>query len=261
MSSFSEGNAPWKGNKKPGRKGPLGRGGFRRDAVSDDWVWGWHAVVAALANPLREKPQRLIATRDRAQTLKAQFGDHAAAEIVEPQAISQVLPQGAVHQGVALKVAMLESATLDQFVPAPGHVVLMLDQITDPQNVGTILRSAAAFGAKGVILQDRHAPKLTGTLAKAAVGAVDQIPVAYVVNLSRALETLADMGWQTLGLDGAAETTLDQALTGEATVLVLGSEGEGLRRLVADHCDVLAKISMPACFKAGIKSLLKMAYC
>jgi 23S rRNA (guanosine2251-2'-O)-methyltransferase len=126
----------------------------------------------------------------------------------------------------------------------------MLDQITDPQNIGAIFRSAAAFGARGVILQDRHAPALTGVLAKTAVGAVDKIPHARVVNLSRALEELADLGWRAVGLAGEAEDTLDEVLDARPTVLVLGSEGEGVRRLVAEHCDVMGKIAMPGGFES-----------
>ena len=126
----------------------------------------------------------------------------------------------------------------------------MLDQITDPQNIGAIFRSAAAFGAQGMIVQDRHAPALTGVLAKTAVGAVDKIPYARVVNLSRALEELADLGWRAVGLDGSSEETLDTALDGRPTVLVMGSEGDGIRRLVAEHCDVLAKIPMPGGFES-----------
>ncbi len=124
----------------------------------------------------------------------------------------------------------------------------MLDQVTDPQNVGAIFRSAAAFGARGVILQDRHAPLLTGALAKAAAGAVDRISHARETNLSRALERLDAMGWRAVGLDGEADIDLHEALDARPTVLVMGSEGEGLRRLVREHCDVLAKIPMPGGF-------------
>jgi 23S rRNA (guanosine2251-2'-O)-methyltransferase len=127
---------------------------------------------------------------------------------------------------------------------------VMLDQITDPQNIGAIFRSAAAFGARGMILQDRHAPALTGVLAKTAVGAVDKIPHARVVNLSRALEELADLGWRAVALAGEAEQTLDQVLDDRPTVLVLGSEGEGVRRLVAENCDVMGKIAMPGGFES-----------
>ena len=126
----------------------------------------------------------------------------------------------------------------------------MLDQVTDPQNVGAILRSAAAFGAVGVVLQDRHAPKLTGALAKAAAGAVDRIATAHVVNLARALDELTDAGWRAVGLAGEGGHPLAQVLDGSPTVLVLGSEGEGLRRLVAEHCDELAAIPMPGGFES-----------
>jgi 23S rRNA (guanosine2251-2'-O)-methyltransferase len=133
--------------------------------------------------------------------------------------------------------------------PASG-VLLMLDQVTDPQNVGAIFRSAAAFGATGLILQERHAPPLTGALAKAAAGAIEQVPHARAVNLSRALEQLTDAGWRAVGLAGEAEASLEAVLDGRPTVLVMGSEGEGLRRLVAEHCDALARIAMPGGFES-----------
>lgn len=207
-------------------------------------------MEAALENPARGAPNRLLATPDRARQIEQRFGRLKALEVADNAAIAQLLPQGAVHQGVALKPAELESAALEDFVAEPGAVLLMLDQVTDPQNVGAILRSAAAFGARGLILQDRHAPKLTGALAKAAAGAVERTPIARVVNLSRALETLVELGWRTVGLTGAAERSLSEALDGAPVVLVLGSEGEGLRRLVAEHCDELAKIPMPGGFES-----------
>ncbi len=246
MSSPRERNGPRKGFKK-GPPGPFNR---KPDKVSDEWLWGWHAVSAALGNDSRAAPQQLLATAERAKEIEARFGRVRALEVADSNQIANHLPPGAVHQGVALRVAHLQTWGLEAFDAAPGAVLLMLDQVTDPQNVGAILRSAAAFGAAGVILQDRHAPQLSGALAKAAVGAVDQIPTARVVNLSRALEELAELGWRAVGLDGSAERNLDQVLDGAPTVLVLGSEGEGLRRLVAEHCDELAKISMPGGFES-----------
>lgn len=214
-----------------------------------DWLWGVHAVEAALGNPARPAPRRLLATEDRARTLSRRFLG-VRAETVDAHEIGRLLPQGAVHQGLALKIDPPEPLSVEEIgAPAEG-VLVMLDQITDPQNVGAIFRSAAAFGARGLILQDRHAPALSGALAKAAVGAIDRLPHAVAVNLSRALEQLSDLGWRIVGLDGASQTALDAALDGSPTVLVMGSEGEGLRRLVSEHCDILAKIPMPGGFES-----------
>jgi 23S rRNA (guanosine2251-2'-O)-methyltransferase len=218
--------------------------------VSDDWIWGWHAVEAALANPLRGPAELILATPDRLKQIRSRFGALPALQEADNQQIAQRLPQGSVHQGVAVKGATLEEVMLADFEPRRGAVLLMLDQVTDPQNVGAILRSAAAFGATGVVLQDRNAPRLTGALAKAAAGAVDRIPTARVVNLSRALDELAKAGWRAVGLTGEGERELAQALDGGPTVLVLGSEGEGIRRLVAEHCDELARIPMPGGFES-----------
>jgi len=223
----------------------------RRSEPSNDWLWGWHAVQAALANPNREGFKRLLVSPSRAQEIEAAAGKaRVRFEQMEGQDISRHLPTGAVHQGIALLADPLEGDGLESFIMEPGGVLLMLDQLTDPQNVGAIFRSAAAFGARGVILQDRHAPALVGALAKAAVGAVDALPHARVVNLSRALEQLAEAGWRAVGLDGSADLTLEEALDEKPTVLVLGSEGEGIRRLVAEHCDTLAKIPMPGGFES-----------
>jgi len=257
VTSHRQRNDARKGPKSPyspalgeRREGP--RGPVRRAPVEEpnEWLWGWHAVAAALANPDREPPKRLLATADRATKLAGIKPQATKIEILETHQIGQALPQGAVHQGVALKVAALEGVGIEDLAAEGSGVILMLDQLTDPQNVGAAFRSAAAFGAKGIILQERHAPSLSGSLAKAAAGAVDVIPHARVVNLSRALEKLSDMGWRAVGLDGAAEQSLEDALDGSPTVLVLGSEGEGLRRLVAEHCDVLASIPMPGGFES-----------
>lgn len=242
-------------DRKTGFRPHLDKGGKARpqrvSAVdSKDWLWGVHAVEAALDNPGRDTPRRLLATADRGQALTRRFGELKTLDIVEAAEIARMLPAGAVHQGLALKTSPLEPLSiLEMGTPAEG-VIILLDQITDPQNVGAIFRSAAAFGARGVILQDRHAPALSGALAKAAAGAVDKLPHAVAVNLSRALETLNDLGWRAVGLDGHSTVNLAHALDGQPTVLVLGSEGEGLRRLVSEHCDVLARIPMPGGFES-----------
>lgn len=215
-----------------------------------DWIWGTHAVEAALSNPARPAPKRLLATADRAKRLAPNLAKAPFLQIMEGAEIARQLPAGAVHQGIALKIDEPEALSVyDLGTPAQGLLV-MFDQITDPQNIGAIFRSAAAFGARGAILQDRHSPALSGVLAKTAVGAVDKVPYARVVNLSRALEELTDLGWRAVGLSGDAEQTLDQVLDERPTVLVLGSEGEGVRRLVAEHCDVMGKIAMPGGFES-----------
>lgn len=270
MSSNRERNDR-KTGKKPPRKGgfegprdggwspsggrsraPEGRpAGPRAKADPDNFVWGRHPVLAALANPARAGKGRLFATPDRAAELER---DGAAAgrdvEIVEGRELERMLPPGAAHQGVVFKVAPLEGVSLDELAEPAEGLLVMLDQLTDPQNVGAIFRSALAFGAKGVIVQERHSPALAGALAKASAGAIERLPCARVVNLSRALERLADAGWRAVGLDGSSDATLEEALDGSPTVLVMGSEGEGIRRLVAEHCDALARIPMPGGFES-----------
>lgn len=246
MASHSERNDARKGRDK-GRPGRFSR---RAEAVADDWIWGWHAVEAALANPRRGVPDLILATPERSQQITARFGPLPALRQADNQEIAQRLPQGSVHQGVAVKGAVLDPVEIGDFQARPGAVLLMLDQVTDPQNVGAILRSAAAFGAAGVILQDRNSPRLIGALAKAAAGAVDRIPTARVVNLSRALDQLSDAGWRAVGLAGDSGRDLAAVLDRTPIVLVLGSEGEGLRRLVAEHCDELARIPMPGGFES-----------
>jgi len=222
----------------------------RLEEIQTEWLWGWHAVVAALENPDRAPVKRLVATADRAKTLAERFGGAHPVDILESAAIAQLVPQGAVHQGIALRIPLIEPLALEDLAQPARGVILMLDQITDPQNVGAIFRSAAAFGARGMILQDRHAPALCGALAKAAAGAVDKVPHARETNLSRALERLEALGWRAVGLDGAAPDDLAAVLDGAPTVLVMGSEGEGLRRLVREHCDALARIPMPGGFES-----------
>jgi 23S rRNA (guanosine2251-2'-O)-methyltransferase len=211
-------------------------------------------VLSALANPRREAPRRLLASPGVAKDLTdriAKMRPGVRVEVEDGPDIGRMLPQGAVHQGLAALIAPLEPVDLSTLAEPAEGLLVMLDQVTDPQNVGAILRSAAAFGAKGLILQDRRAPALSGALAKAAAGAADVVPVARVTNLSRALEELSDMGWRSVGLDGGAESDLRSVLVKGPTVLVLGSEGEGLRRLVAEHCDAVARIAM----RGGFESL------
>lgn len=208
-------------------------------------------MKAALVNPARTGFKRLLVNPARIQDVQAEAARAGVRpEPLAPADLGRLLPAGAVHQGVALLADPLQPTAIEDFAGSPSGVLVMLDQVTDPQNVGAVFRSAAAFGARGVILQDRHAPALSGALAKAAAGAVDQAPHASVVNLSRGLETLSMGGWRIVGLDGEAAQTLGAVLDRRATVLVLGSEGEGLRRLVSEHCDTLARIPMPGKFES-----------
>lgn len=229
----------------------LARSGERSRAEGDNFVWGRHPVLAALANPARKGMGRLLVTADRAEELERERLTHGhKIEVVDGPTLTRMLPAGAVHQGMVFKVQPLEGVSLDEIADPAEGVIVMLDQLTDPQNVGAIFRSALAFGAKGIVVQDRHSPALAGALAKASAGATERLPCARVTNLSRALERLADLGWRAVGLDGSSDETLAQALDARPTVLVMGSEGDGIRRLVAEHCDTLARIPMPGGFES-----------
>lgn len=210
------------------------------------WLYGLHAVAAALANPDR-LCRRLLATDegvDRLGTVPRAI----EAELSGRDAIDAMLPPGAVHQGLALLVAPLPQLDVaDLVLRAEGLLscqIVALDQVTDPQNVGAILRSAAAFGALGVMLPDRNAPEETGALAKAASGGLERVPLVRVTNLVRALQELKEGGFWTAGLAADGERTLAEAgLTGRV-VLVLGAEGAGLRRLTRENCDHLVRLPM-----------------
>ena len=222
-----------------------------RETEGAEWLWGRHAVEAALANPRRTSLRRAVAVVGKAAHLEADLAARAIrVETMDAHDLARLLPQGAVHQGVALLADPPEGLSLEEMADPAQGVLVLLDQVADPQNVGAIFRSAAAFGARGVILQDRRAPPLSGALAKAAAGAVDRVPCARVVNLSRALESLAERGWRAVGLAGEGSVALAEAFDGGPVVLVLGSEGDGLRRLVSEHCDVLAAIAMPGGFES-----------
>lgn len=249
LESRPDGPRPPRQDARPG--GDSGAKAPRGKADADNWLWGRHPVLAALANPARRGMGRLFATEERAAELERDALTHGhRIELTDSQSLNRLLPPGAVHQGLAFKVAPLEGVSLEDLAEGGGGVIVMLDQLTDPQNVGAIFRSALAFGARGIVVQDRHSPALAGALAKASAGATERLPCARVTNLSRALERLADMGWRAVGMDGAAEQTLEQALDARPTVIVMGSEGDGIRRLVAEHCDTLAKIPMPGGFES-----------
>ena len=216
------------------------------------WLYGHHAVAAALANP-RRKLKRLVATERAFQSLDGKAAARVCREIVDADAVSRLLPQGAVHQGVAIECDPLPQRSLEEVAsPEDGArgIVLVLDQISDPHNVGAILRSAAAFGVSAVIVQDRNAPPESGALAKAASGALDIVPYITVVNIARALKELSDLGYWRVALMGEGEQPLKEAIGTTPVALVLGSEGSGLRRLVREHCDVAAYVPIASAMES-----------
>jgi 23S rRNA (guanosine2251-2'-O)-methyltransferase len=235
-----------KGPEKPGR--PAGKPPGRREAGSE-WLYGLHAVQAALANPLR-KLGRAALTPRAIETIGEKLLKRVPVETMEPGAIDKLLPAGAVHQGAALEAWPLKSRDLEEIVAEPGpggrRIILVLDQLSDPHNVGAILRTAAAFGVTAVVVQDRHAPPQSGALAKAASGALDLLPYVEVVNIARALDQLAELGFWRIALAGDGETSLAEAVPMGDVALVLGSEGAGIRRLVREHCEASAFIPISA---------------
>ncbi len=207
------------------------------------WIYGIHPVLAALANPHR-KVLRILATPNALVRLREAGAAFAVApEETSPKLLDRLLGGEAVHQGAAIEVAPLPATRLDDLKDA--RLLVVLDQITDPHNVGAILRSAVAFAADAVVATGRHAPAETGVLAKAASGALDGIALVEVQNLARALEEIGDMGFTRVGLDSEGEMPIEEAMTGTRIALVLGAEGKGLRRLTRDTCDHLARLSVP----------------
>ena len=211
-------------------------------------LYGWHTVKAALENPAR-RIRRLFATENAARRL-AEDGLTPAVEteLVRPDVIAKRLGPDAVHNGLLAEADPLPAPELDELGPA--GIVLVLDQITDPHNVGAILRTAAGFAVAAVVTTARHSPEATGVLAKSASGALDLIPIVAVPNLARALDALKERGFLTVGLDSDGETDLSQAALREPLALVLGAEGKGLRQLTAQTCDIRARLDLPGAIKS-----------
>ena len=228
---------------KPGK--PAWRGNPKHAARHEDAervrLFGLHAVEAALANP-RRKVVRVLATENAAHRLGPLLAKRGLTpEPASPKDLDRLLGPDAVHQGVALDAEPLPPVALDE-VDA-GGMLLVLDQVTDPQNVGAALRSAAAFGASGLVLTERHSPPLSGVLAKAASGALDLVPVILVKNLAQSLAELGERGFLRVGLAEDAREGLETASLTRPLALVLGAEGKGLRQLTRQHCDLVCRIS------------------
>ncbi len=241
-------------HKKRPRKSP-GRGSGHAPVAPPEspWIYGIHPVLAALANPQRTH-HRLVVGRDCAQALQSRLGDaveaggktEMTAEVLDKKDLAALLPPMAVHQGLALHSQLPEPPGLEDIMQAAADrqqaVLVILDQASDPHNIGAVLRSAAAFGALALVLPDRHTPEATGAMAKAASGALELVPMIRVSNLVRAMGHLKDAGFWCVGLDGSAATTLPRADLPARTALVLGAEGGGLRRLSREHCDLLVRV-------------------
>ncbi len=210
--------------------------------------WGRHAVEAALDNPARIK-RRLIVTHEAAARLK--LPSSLQVDFADAAGLGRLVPDDAPHQGLVLEVEPLEDVWLEKILEdGSRRPLLILDQVTDPHNVGAILRSAAAFDALAIVTQDRHAPPESGALAKAASGALERVPWVRVVNLARALEDIGEAGFWRIGLTGHAERTLDEALGETRPALVLGAEGEGLRHNTEAHCDELARLPISSAIES-----------
>ena len=241
----------WK-SKPGGRRSERRRQDPRRERPRDTGsaviLYGWHAVVAALKNPAR-RIRRLLATENALRRLADEgIAIPITPEIMRPDALAARLTPDAVHQGLIVEADPLPAPDIED-LPASG-TVLVLDQITDPHNVGAILRTAAAFAVSAVITTARHSPEATGVLAKSASGALELVPIVLVQNLARAIGALKESGFLTVGLDSAATGDLDAIALRLPLALVLGAEGRGLRQLTGAMCDCLARLALPGAIKS-----------
>jgi 23S rRNA (guanosine2251-2'-O)-methyltransferase len=211
-------------------------------------LYGWHPVAEALRNRNRTF-HRLLATENSARRLAEEVGDLPLdPQIVRPDEINRLVEADAVHQGLYLEADPLPSPTLDTLTGT--RVVLALDQITDPHNVGAIVRTAAAFGVEAIVTTARHSPAATGVLAKSASGGLEHVPFMIVRNLADALIALGERGFTRLGLDSTGEARIDDMELRHPVVLVLGSEGKGLRKRTRECCDAIGRLDMPGAIKS-----------
>src|SRR6201985_3143872 len=241
-----------RGGGKPFDKARAGGGGRRpiwqdRDHDGPAVLYGWHTVTMALQNPKR-RIKKLILTENAARRLADEnIATRIAPEIVRPSEIDRLLTPDAVHQGLLVEADPLPSPDVETL--ALEGIVLVLDQITDPHNVGAILRSAAAFAVKAIVTTARHSPEATGVLAKSASGALELVPLVTVQNLARALTRLNKRGFMTVGLDSEGSADLSAIELRQPLALVLGAEGKGLRQLTRETCKAVARLDMPGKIK------------
>ncbi|MEM7779801.1 MAG: RNA methyltransferase [Pseudomonadota bacterium] len=243
-----------KGDRKRALRGRAGRmkggRGSGRATTGHVRLWGRHPVEAALKNPDRTH-RKLWATREGIESLDGELPPDFPVEYADVADLARLVAKDAPHQGLVLECEGLDDVFLDSVADGdPGRPVVVLDQVTDPHNVGAILRSAAAFGAACIVTQDRHAPPEGGVLAKSASGALETVPWVRVVNLARALDELAEAGYWRIGLTGEAEASLEEAMPVGALALVLGAEGEGMRQNIAAHCDAVARLPISSAIES-----------
>ena len=213
-------------------------------------LWGRHAVEAALNNPERQH-RKLWATREGIATLDGDLPADFPIEYAQNADLGRLVARDAPHQGLVLECSALADMWLEDVLTGEAsRPVVVLDSVTDPHNLGAIMRSAAAFNACAVVTQDRHAPSESGVVAKSASGALETVPWVRVVNLARALEEIAEAGYWRIGLAGEAQASLAEALTSGPVALVLGAEGEGLRHNIGQHCDAKARLPISAAMES-----------
>lgn len=234
----------------------MSKGKFNRQVPSNQRsgknsliLYGRHAVFAAIANTERQIT-KILCTKDNFEEIDAQCDRHEVdtrkINIVDRKEIDKILPVDAVHQGFAMYCHELPDYSIEEIcdmaVEQERCHVLILDQVTDPQNIGAIIRSCAAFNTLALVIQDKNSPCETGSMAKAAAGALEITPVCRVTNLARAIEQLKEVGFWTVGMDGHSETTIDKLNKAGKTAIIMGSEGKGMRRLVEESCDSVVKL-------------------
>lgn len=216
-----------------------------RTSKSQLILYGRHAVMGALQNPER-RIDKILCTAETADELRKITSKNLT--IVDRKEIERVLPFEAVHQGFALYCSELPTYSIEEVIEmSDAHEnchILVLDQVTDPQNIGAIIRSAVAFNTLALVLQDKNSPAETGAMVKASAGMIEHMPIARVTNLSRAIDQLKTAGFWTIGMDGQAKTSINDLKKGGKTAIIMGSEGKGMRRLVEESCDTTIKLPM-----------------